>query len=153
MVWFISGQPTASFCSNCYAAGQRKCKECVLAAKCTECVNGGSSVPFQSGWESCSSSAPQARCLDFVDDPIPPHQHEVLGPVPVTALHRTLDERVTLSVDVGEDAVLVLETTVDTRVSLRVGSIGGSGRRRCRGGGRGGGRGGSSGLRLGLSSR
>eukprot|EP00227_Mantoniella_beaufortii_P011202 CAMPEP_0197590548 /NCGR_PEP_ID=MMETSP1326-20131121/11475_1 /TAXON_ID=1155430 /ORGANISM="Genus nov. species nov., Strain RCC2288" /LENGTH=441 /DNA_ID=CAMNT_0043155651 /DNA_START=195 /DNA_END=1517 /DNA_ORIENTATION=- len=74
--------------------------------------------PLEAGGEAGAAAPAQARRLDFVDDPVRAHQHEVLGAMPVPALHRPLEERVVDPIQVGEDAVLVAQPSV---VALRGG--------------------------------
>mmetsp|Transcript_7723 Transcript_7723/g.47889 ORF Transcript_7723/g.47889 Transcript_7723/m.47889 type:complete len:475 (-) Transcript_7723:181-1605(-) len=67
----------------------------------------GHEAPFQSGWEARTSSSTQSRRLDFVDDPISSHFDQFLGLVPIATLSCTLQERIVLSVQVGEDSIFV----------------------------------------------
>src|SRR5690606_13763028 len=69
----------------------------------------GHEGPFQPGREAGAAAAAQAGRLHLVDDPVPPPAEDVLGAVPLAARHRALQGAVEPAVDVGEDAVLILQ--------------------------------------------
>mmetsp|Transcript_9163 Transcript_9163/g.41720 ORF Transcript_9163/g.41720 Transcript_9163/m.41720 type:complete len:221 (+) Transcript_9163:1753-2415(+) len=80
----------------------------------------GHEGPLETGGETCTSASAQARRLHLVHDPVGTHEHELLGVVPVAALHGPLQERVVLPVQVGEDAVLVAEAAVGSAAGVDV---------------------------------
>ena len=68
---------------------------------------------LQTGREAGTTSASQARALDFVDDPVLAHAHDVFCLMPVSSLECASDEWVLILVDVGEDTVLIAQVTVE----------------------------------------
>ena len=69
----------------------------------------GHEAPLHAGREAGAAAAAQARRLDHVDDRVLADGHQFLGIVPVAARLRRLQVRRLEAVDVGEDAVLVLQ--------------------------------------------
>lgn len=67
---------------------------------------------LQARWETSATSASQARVLDLLNDPVLAHLNDVLGLVPVAALHGRLDPGILVLVHVGEDAVLIGQVPV-----------------------------------------
>src|SRR5487761_633037 len=68
--------------------------------------------PFEARREPRSASPAQARGLDLVGDPIAALGDQILGAIPIAALARALgavEPPVELTVEIGEDAVLVGE--------------------------------------------
>ena len=86
-------------------------------------------APLEPGREAGASPSAKSARLHLADDPVPPHEDEVLRAVPVPALHRALEKGVVLAVQVGENPVLVREVSVG---SLRLGARGGELPRRAR---------------------
>mmetsp|Transcript_19033 Transcript_19033/g.34542 ORF Transcript_19033/g.34542 Transcript_19033/m.34542 type:complete len:220 (+) Transcript_19033:994-1653(+) len=72
----------------------------------------GHEGPLETARESGSATASEARVLDLLHHPVRAHPHDILGAVPVSAEHCVLKTPVLLAVDVGEDAVGVLEPAV-----------------------------------------
>mmetsp|Transcript_3204 Transcript_3204/g.6113 ORF Transcript_3204/g.6113 Transcript_3204/m.6113 type:complete len:562 (+) Transcript_3204:1383-3068(+) len=69
----------------------------------------GHERPLEAGGEPGATAAAQSGLLDLVDNPIRTLPKEVFGPVVVTQFLGHLDPRAMLTVDVLEDAVLVLQ--------------------------------------------
>ncbi len=69
----------------------------------------GHERPFEPGREAGAAAAAQARRLHLVDDPVAALLEQPLGAVPVAARARAVEAPVAEAVEVGEDAVLVLE--------------------------------------------
>ena len=69
----------------------------------------GHERPFQAGREARAAAAAQARGLHLVDDPVAALVDDRLGAVPVAARPRALQAAIAEAVEIGEDAVLVLE--------------------------------------------
>ena len=65
--------------------------------------------PFQAGREAGAAAAAQARLLHLVDDPVAALVEEELGFVPGPAPARGLEARRVEAVEVGEDAVAVVQ--------------------------------------------
>lgn len=68
---------------------------------------------LETSWETGSSSASQARLLDFVDNPVLAHGNDLFGLVPVSSLQSSVDERIAVLVHIREDPVLVRQSTVE----------------------------------------
>ncbi len=64
-------------------------------------------APLHTGRKARATTAAQARRLDALDDIVLADFHQLLGIVPIAALHRRLDAPILEAIDVGEDAVLV----------------------------------------------
>ena len=73
--------------------------------------------PLHSTRETSTAASSQTGGLDLGDDPVVSLDDHLLGLVPVTVLHRALEVGTVVAVQVGEDAVLVLQAalTVDGR--------------------------------------
>ena len=70
--------------------------------------------PFQAGREAGAAAAAQARGLHLGDDPVLAFVDEALGIVPGAALARAFEAPVAEAVEIGEDAVLVGEHSLDS---------------------------------------
>jgi hypothetical protein len=68
--------------------------------------------PFQTRGETGTTSTAQTRGLDLIDDPIVTLEDNLLGLVPVAHLLRVLEVGRVSSVQILENAILVLETAV-----------------------------------------
>src|SRR5690606_9746630 len=69
----------------------------------------GHEGPFEAGGEAGTAAAAEARGLDLVGDPVAALLDEALGAGPGAALARALEAPVALTVEIGEDAILVGE--------------------------------------------
>src|SRR5215467_9616586 len=69
----------------------------------------GHERPFQAGRKTGSAAATQPRSLHLIDDPIAALLEDDLGAVPGATRARPLEAPVVEAVEIGEDAVLVLE--------------------------------------------
>ena len=67
---------------------------------------------FETRWETGSSATAQSRLLNLIDTPVVAHGQDVLRPVPVSSLQCAFNERITILVDVSENAVLVLQIPI-----------------------------------------
>ena len=67
---------------------------------------------FEAGGESSTSSSSESTRLDLVDTPIVSHGDDVFRLMPISSLQGTVDEGVIVLVDVGKDAILVLQVAV-----------------------------------------
>ena len=67
---------------------------------------------FESRGETGATSASKTRLLDFIYNPVLAHFNYVLRLVPVASLHSGVDPRGLILVQVGENAVLVLQSAV-----------------------------------------
>src|SRR5690606_34645845 len=65
--------------------------------------------PFETRGEAGAAAAAQARFLDLVDDPVAAPEQQLLGAVPVAALAGGVQLPALEAVEVGENAVLVLQ--------------------------------------------
>ena len=70
----------------------------------------GHEAPLHAGGEARTTASAQARCLDFVNDPVLTPGDQVLGLVPIAARFGRLQVPGLEPVDIGEDAILVSET-------------------------------------------
>jgi hypothetical protein len=68
--------------------------------------------PLHSTWETSAAASSQTGGLDLRDDPVVSLDDHLLGLVPVTVLHRALEVGAVVAVQVGEDAVLVLQAAL-----------------------------------------
>lgn len=68
--------------------------------------------PLQTTWETSSSSTSKPRVFDRLDDPAVSLQQDLLRLVPISSGLGSLDTVVMSAVEVGEDSVLILETTI-----------------------------------------
>lgn len=66
-------------------------------------------TPLETRGETGTTTSTETRSLHLVQDPIVALEQDLLGLVPVTALEGTLELVVVESVDVGEDAILILQ--------------------------------------------
>lgn len=73
---------------------------------------GKTTYPFQAGREAGSTTASETRGLDLVDDPIVTLENDFLSLVPIAHLLRARKVGGIASVEVLENAILVLETSV-----------------------------------------
>ena len=80
----------------------------VLGSAITGLVHEG---PLHTGGESGSTSTSQSRSLDLIDDPVCSLLNNLLGLVPLTPGHGSLQPPVVSTIDVGEDPVLVRQGT------------------------------------------
>ena len=69
----------------------------------------GHERPFESGGKARTAASAQARGLHLIDDPIAPLLEDGFGAVPSAARAGALEAPVVKAVEIGEDAVLVLE--------------------------------------------
>src|SRR5690606_1827496 len=69
----------------------------------------GHEGPFQTGGESCPATAAQPRGLHLIDDPVAALFQNPGRAIPMAARLRPLQRPVELAVDIGEDAILILE--------------------------------------------
>merc|ERR1719204_2699584 len=68
-------------------------------------------APLEAAGEASTTSASQTAGLDLVDDPLAPLLHDLLGLVPLPALHGSLEPPVMAAIDVGEDSVSISHGT------------------------------------------
>ena len=66
-------------------------------------------TPLHTRWETRATSSSQTTRLDLADDPVVTLEQNLLGLVPIAILLRALEIRAVVAVEVGEDAVLVLQ--------------------------------------------
>ena len=69
----------------------------------------GHEGPFQTGREPCTATPAQARRLHRFDDPVAALVDQALGTIPMTTLLRAGKRLVELAIEIGEDAILVLQ--------------------------------------------
>ena len=69
----------------------------------------GHERPFEAGWKACAAATAQTRSLHLADDPIAPLVDQRLRIVPLPARAGALQADVAQAIEIGEDAVLVLE--------------------------------------------
>lgn len=67
---------------------------------------------FKSGGEASATSATKTGLFNLVYNPVWSHLDNFFGLVPIATLKRTLNERVSIFVEIGEDTVLVFEISV-----------------------------------------
>ena len=67
---------------------------------------------FEARRETSSSSSSESTGLDLVDTPIVPHRDDFFRLMPISSLQGTLNEGITVLVDVGKDTILILQVTV-----------------------------------------
>merc|ERR1711991_9454 len=75
--------------------------------------------PFQTTGKSGSSTSSKPTGLNLVDDPVSAAVQNILGAVPVTPLHGTLEASIMLVVQISENSVLVLQTAMEQSCSCR----------------------------------
>lgn len=68
--------------------------------------------PFHTGGETSASASSEVRLLGLVDDPVVALEHDLLGLVPVALAHGVLEGVAIGTVQILENAVLVLQTAV-----------------------------------------
>mmetsp|Transcript_19209 Transcript_19209/g.34218 ORF Transcript_19209/g.34218 Transcript_19209/m.34218 type:complete len:476 (-) Transcript_19209:63-1490(-) len=83
-------------------------------------------APLQARGEAGAAAATQPRLLHLVNNPVRSHLYQLLGLVPIAALHRTLDANVCLAIQVGEDAVFISQATKAGLGTERACSCGGT---------------------------
>lgn len=84
----------------------------------------GHEAPLHAGREARATATTQARGLHDVDDAVLPDLEQLLRIVPVAPLHGGVDAPVLIAMDVGEDAVLVLQRADERRRRRRRGGCG-----------------------------
>mmetsp|Transcript_32190 Transcript_32190/g.45769 ORF Transcript_32190/g.45769 Transcript_32190/m.45769 type:complete len:305 (-) Transcript_32190:35-949(-) len=111
LVWVLSHNFTVLTCSRLGFIG-------------VDDQKGGSSVgflghegPLETGWESSTSASTETGVLDLLDDPIGTHPHDFLRHVVITALQGVGQTPILFAIQVGENTVLILETTVSATTS------------------------------------
>merc|ERR1719447_502769 len=68
-------------------------------------------APLEAAGEASTTPASQTAGLDLVNDPLATLLHDLLGLVPLTALHGSLEPPVMAAIDVGEDSVSISHWT------------------------------------------
>merc|ERR1719447_690360 len=68
-------------------------------------------APLEAAGEAGTTPASQTAGLDLVDDPLAALLHDLLGLVPLPALHGSLEPPVMAAIDVGEDSVSISHGT------------------------------------------
>merc|ERR1719474_661880 len=68
-------------------------------------------APLKAAGEASTTPASQTAGLDFVNDPLATLLHDLLGLVPLPALHGSLESPVMAAIDVGEDSVSISHGT------------------------------------------
>merc|ERR1719447_277252 len=68
-------------------------------------------APLEAAGEASTTPASQTAGLDLVNDPLATLFHDLLGLVPLTALHGSLEPPVMAAIDVGEDSVSISHWT------------------------------------------
>merc|ERR1719195_2111452 len=68
-------------------------------------------APLEAAGEASTTPPSQTAGLDLVDDPLATLLHDLLGLVPLPALHSSLEPPVMAAIDVGEDSVSISHGT------------------------------------------
>merc|ERR1719150_556378 len=68
-------------------------------------------APLKAAGEASTTPPPQTAGLDLINDPLATLLHDLLGLVPLPALHSSLEPPVMAAIDVGEDSVSISHGT------------------------------------------